>query len=109
LGGVTAGPYFEAAVLGQLYRALIHRGELPRLHFWRTAAGHEVDFLIEDGPDLIAVEAKLTATPSIRDAAGIEQLCRLLGPRVRTGLVVCLAPAVTPLTAHVTAVPFGSF
>jgi hypothetical protein len=58
---MAAGPVFEAAVLGQLHRLLLHRGESSRLYFWRTAAGHEVDFVLEDGPNLIPIEAKLTS------------------------------------------------
>jgi predicted AAA+ superfamily ATPase len=89
LRGVAAGPFFEAAVLGQLLRLFVHRGETPRLYFWRTASGHEVDFVAEIGSTLIPIEAKLTATPSTRDAAAIE-LSTLFGDRVGRGLVVCL-------------------
>ena len=53
--GVAAGPVFEAAVLGQLLRLFVHRGETPRLYFWRTAKGHEVDFIIEIGSTLIPI------------------------------------------------------
>ena len=37
LSGIASGPMFESAVLGELYRLLVHRGELARLYFWRTA------------------------------------------------------------------------
>jgi hypothetical protein len=109
LRGVAAGPMFEAAVLGQLYRLLVHRGEHPRLYFWRTADGHEVDFLIDDGTRLIPIEAKVTATPSPKDAAGIERFLELFGNKARRGLVVCLCRERHPLTSRVDAVPFGSF
>lgn len=108
LSGMTAGPLFETAALGQLYRLLAHRGELPRLSFWRTAAGHEVDFLIEDGPRLIPVEARLTATPSPRDAAGIERLQELLGPKAGHGVLLCLCSERFALTRRVDAVPLAS-
>ena len=107
--GVAAGPVFEAAVLGQLLRLFVHRGETPRLYFWRTAKGHEVDFIIEIGSTLIPIEAKLTATPSTRDAAGIERFRELFGERVGRGLVVCLCREAVPRTATTSAVPFGTF
>ena len=100
---------FESAVLGELYRTLVHRGELPRLYFWRTAKGHEVDFIIEKGPELIPVEAKVTATPSARDARGIERFQELMGARAGKGIVVCLCSERFPLTRTVDAVPFGTF
>jgi hypothetical protein len=109
LEGMAAGSLFEAAVFGQLLRLLLHRGEPARIHFWRTAAGHEVDFVIERGMNLIPIEAKLTATPAPRHAAGIEELQRLLGKKVGRGLLVCLCRERFPLTRTVDAVPFGSF
>ncbi len=109
LQGPVAGPIFESAVLGQLYRLLIHRGEVPRLSFWRTAKGHEVDFIVEQGLDLIPIEAKLTATPSPRDARGLERFQQLLGDRCQRGLLVCLCRERFPLTRTVDAVPLGSF
>ena len=109
LSGMAAGPLFEAAVVGQLHRLLVHHGELSRLYFWRTSAGHEVDFVLEDGSTLVPIEAKLTATPTPRDAAGIEQFQKLLGRRAGKGYVVCLSPARHPLTRRVDAIPLGSY
>lgn len=109
LRGVAAGPIFEAAVLGQLLRLFVHRGETPRLYFWRTAKGHKVDFIAEIGSTLIPIEAKLTATPSVRDAAAIEGFRSLFGPKVGRGLVVCLTREAFPLTSNTDAVPFGAF
>jgi predicted AAA+ superfamily ATPase len=107
--GVAAGPLFETAVLGQLLRLFVHRGETPRIYFWRTAKGHEVDFVAEIGSTLIPIEAKLTATPSVRDAAAIERFRTLFGDRVGRGLVVCLCREAVPLTPATSAVPFGTF
>jgi predicted AAA+ superfamily ATPase len=109
LRGVAAGPFFEAAVLGQLLRLFVHRGETPRLYFWRTASGHEVDFVAEIGSTLIPIEAKLTATPSTRDATAIERFRTSFGDRVGQGLVVCLCHRALPLTSTTVAVPFGTF
>ena len=109
LRGIGAGGVFEAAVLGQLYRLLIHRGIEPRLYFWQTSGGHEVDFIIEQGGALIPIEAKMTATPNPRHAAGIEKLQKMLGQKVGKGLVVCLCQERFPLTRNVDAIPFGSF
>ena len=109
LQGMAAGPMIESAVLGSLYRLLVHRGEAPRLHFWRTAGGHEVDFLLEDGGQLIPVEAKLTATPRPEHARGIERFQALFGHRAAPGLLVCLCRERFRLTSSVDAVPLGAF
>ena len=109
LAGMSAGPVFEAAVFGQLLRLFLHRGESPRLSFWRTAAGHEVDFIIEHGRRLVPIEAKVTATPTRADARGIEEFQALFAGRAEKGLLVCLCRERFPLTRTVDAVPFGSF
>ncbi len=108
LRGMSGGPLFEAAVMGQLVRMFVHRGEQPRISFWRTAAGHEVDFIIESRGKLIPIEAKLTATPSAKHAASIERFQQLLGPKAGKGFVVCLCKDRFPLTRNVEAVPFWS-
>jgi hypothetical protein len=107
--GMHGGPLFETAVLGQLVRLFVHRGEKPRIYFWRTAAGHEVDFIIEDANLLVPIEAKLTATPTAKQATSIERFQEMFGSRAGKGLVVCLCPKRFPLTRSVEAVPFGSF
>ncbi|MFQ5503670.1 MAG: ATP-binding protein, partial [Planctomycetota bacterium] len=75
--GIAAGPLFETAVFNQLVKLLAHRGSVPRIFFWRTAAGHEVDFLLDFGTRLVPVEAKLTASPASRDATPIVELQRI--------------------------------
>jgi predicted AAA+ superfamily ATPase len=109
LDGMAAGPLFETAVFCALHRLLVNRGEALPITFWRTAAGHEVDFLIEDGTTLLAVEAKLSATPGRKHAAGVVELQKLLGDQVERGLVACLCDEAFPLTRTVDAVPLAAF
>ncbi len=39
--------------------------------YWRTIGGIEVDFVIETGERLLAVEAKTTTSPRYRDTRGL--------------------------------------
>jgi predicted AAA+ superfamily ATPase len=77
-----AGAILETAVLVEVFRTLVHRGENPRIYFWRTSSGTEVDFLIETGGRLIPIEVKLSATPRPSMANGIEAIRQDLGKRV---------------------------
>lgn len=52
------GAIFETFVVSELYKNLLHGGEQPRLHFWRTSSGHEIDLLIDRGDRQIPVEIK---------------------------------------------------
>ncbi len=94
--GPYAGLVFEAAVLGQLTRLFTHRGEQPSLYHWRTADGHEVDFVAELGDRLVPLEAKLTATPTRAHARGIVRFQQVFGEQARPGYVVCMVDRPAP-------------
>jgi hypothetical protein len=104
--GPMAGAIFETAVLGEILKTLLHRGEEPRLHFWRTSSGSEVDVLVETGTRLVAVEVKASSTPRPQMARGIQALREDLGERVVGGWVVHTGDVRLPIAPGVTAVPF---
>ncbi len=53
------GALFENWVLSELLKAQTNRGRKPSLHFLRDKEGHEIDALVETGPDTFqAVEIK---------------------------------------------------
>ncbi|NCN82953.1 MAG: ATP-binding protein [Candidatus Pacebacteria bacterium] len=66
------GSFFEALV----YQHLRVLSELmvpkARLYFWRTRTGQEVDFVVEQGKKLLAIEVKLTKNPHYQDTAGLR-------------------------------------
>jgi hypothetical protein len=110
-GGPMAGALLETAVVAELLKAALHRGEQPDLYFWRTATGVEVDALVrtydERGERLVPLEVKTTATASARMAAGIARLGGDLGERVAPGYVVYLGDRRLPLGQNVTALPLA--
>lgn len=68
----SRGAVFESFVLGELLKAYAHRGRRPPLFFWRDSAGHEIDFIVEQGSGLLGIEAKSgeTAPPAFFDTLG---------------------------------------
>jgi len=107
--GPAAGAVFEAAVFGALLRLFDHAGRVPRIHFLRTSAGLEVDFLVEVGRgDLVAIEAKATSSPKPAHGRAIERVAALFGGRVVRGYVVCAVEAPVQLSHLVHAVPLGA-
>jgi predicted AAA+ superfamily ATPase len=106
--GPMAGALFENAVIADIYKTLLHRGIEPRLFFWRTAAGREVDLLIEDQGQLTALEVKLSATPRPENAAQIVALREDLGNRVGRGYVIHPGDVELPLGNDIVAMPFGA-
>ena len=104
--GPMGGAIFETTVLSEIIKAEYHRGRAPQIHFWRTATGGEVDFLVEDNGRLIPIEAKSTATPRPAMAAGISSLRRDLGESVLPGFVVHTGNVRLPLGPDALALPF---
>jgi predicted AAA+ superfamily ATPase len=80
-----------------------------RRWYWRPHAGREVDFLIEKGEWLVAVEVKWPLRVTQADISGLRQCARDLKRPVR--LSVLLYPGTAPLSlgARKVAGPFNIF
>lgn len=106
--GPLGGAIFETAVLLEVLKAFVNRGEEARVYFWRTSTGVEVDLIIETGGRLVPIEAKLSATPHPGMAGGILAFRRDLGERAAAGFVVHPGDVLLPLAPDVMAYPFGA-
>ena len=84
--GPMAGAIMETAVVAELTKAYLHSGDEPRLAFWRTARGSEVDLVVEDQLRLYPIEVKASATPRPEMARGIAELARTLAATKAEGL-----------------------
>ncbi len=105
--GPLGGPIFETAVLLQIVKAFVNRGEEPQVHFWRTSAGVEVDLVVEAGGKLIPMEVKLSATPRPAMASGIRAFQEDLGDKAGQGFVIHPGKVRLPLAQKVVALPFA--
>ena len=105
--GPMGGVIMETAVLSEVVRTLTHRGAEPRVHFWRTMAGTEVDLVVEAEGRLVPIEVKLSATPRPAMAAALKTFRGDVGGAAMPGYVVHPGDVHTPLGAGVSALPFG--
>jgi uncharacterized protein len=105
--GPMGGPIMETAVVSEIVRTLTHRGIEPRVYFWRTSSGTEVDLVIEAGGKLVPIEVKLSATPRPAMASPIKTFQQDFGDRVLPGYVVHPGDMRLPLGAGVTALPLA--
>lgn len=103
--GPLAGALFETAVLAEIVKRYCHRGEEPRVYFWRTVSGAEVDFLVETPHGLVAIEAKSTATPRLDLAKNLRAFLEDAGSRAASGFVAYGGKSVEPMGPRVRAVP----
>lgn len=100
------GAIFENAVLMEIVKGLEHRGITPRVYFWRTSYGAEVDLLVEVGGKLVPIEVKLSATPRPAMAQGILVFRKVFGTKALAGYVVHPGDVRLPLAPGVQALPF---
>ncbi len=106
--GPMAGALFETAVVQEAYKAGWRDGVPPRLYYWRTEDGAEVDLVIDRAGRLTPIEAKVNATPRIQAASGIRRFSTDYASSVEHGWVVHTGDVTMPLSLDVTAVPFGA-
>jgi hypothetical protein len=105
--GPMGGPIFETAVLMEIIKTIMHRGQEPQVYFWRTAAGAEVDIVVAEGTQLIPLEAKLSATPRPAMARNLTAFWKDFKDRVTTGYIIHPGEVRLPLAPGVTALPFS--
>ena len=72
------GGIFASFVLSELFKGRLHAGLSPDCYFWRDSTGHEIDILLEDGADLIALEVKSGQTVASDFLKGIRYWRALL-------------------------------
>ena len=109
--GPMGGVIFETAVLSEIFKTILHRGDEPHLYFWRTSSGEEVDFVADYGNRLVPIEVKLSSTPHPAMAKSLEMFQEHY-PNAdrdieRTGYIVHPGDAYQPLVPEIMALPFG--
>ncbi len=103
--GPLGGQLMETAVISEIYKSFYHRGEEPRIYFWRTSSGTEVDLVVEKGTNLIPVEIKLTSTPRPSFGDPIRVFQKDNDELALPGYVVHTGDMRLPLGKGVTALP----
>ncbi len=99
------GAYFETLIYHHL--RVLARLMMPpaSLYFWRTRAGVEVDFILEHGRRLLAIEVKLTDHLTYGEAAGLR---RFLAehPKAVGGLLLYCGREIRRLDENIVAAPW---
>jgi len=101
------GPVFEQWVGIELWKRLQYLGG-GKLHYLRSKAGAEVDFIIARAGRLIPIEVKWTEHPRQGDARHLLTFLDEHPKRARHGYVICRCAAPLALTDRVTALPWSS-
>ena len=100
------GAHLENLVLGDLLAWRDARPSRAEVLYWRTAAGEEVDFVIEAGASLLPIEIKATANPRLRDTTTLRSFRREYAGEARAGLLLHTGDTLEWLAPDVLAAPW---
>lgn len=104
-----AGAMVETWVAGELRKAVGLCERRTEIHYWRTHAGREVDFILARGEQLAAVEVKWGRRMAGSDLAGIKGCRDDLAGRLGLGVVLYSGEHAFALDDRTAAVPLGAF
>jgi len=86
--GEPAGAHFENLILCDLLAWRDTHAPRAAVTYWRTASGYEVDFVLERQRQLVGVEVKAGAHPSMKDIQGLRAFLAEHPRQARGGVVV---------------------
>jgi predicted AAA+ superfamily ATPase len=104
--GTLAGGVLENFVLMELRKQSAWSEIQPEFYYWRTAAGQEVDIVLEDSAGrLVGIEIKASATLGGSDVRGLQSMADAVGKRWLRGVVLYTGTEVIPFAANLHGLP----
>lgn len=100
------GGILESFVFHQLKQLANLIVPSPHIHHWRTTGGEEVDFVIEHGQSLVAIEVKSASRVTYSDIGHLQQFLDEY-PSTKAGVILHSGKQVEQLAKKVFALPFS--
>ena len=107
--GPLSGQIFETVVVGEVVRGFYNRGKIPRIFWWRTAHGEEVDFVIEDQGKITPLEVKLSSNINKNMAKGLLSFYELFSEKIDKAYLINLSGEQFNLGKHIVSVSFADW
>lgn len=103
------GAIVETWVALELLKLLPVSDHRLRLYFWRTQSGQEVDFLVERGQKLVAIEVKWGHRIHDSDVVNLERCAEDLKGKLHFSVILYGGTDIVPFSPTIVAIPFPSF
>jgi predicted AAA+ superfamily ATPase len=107
-GGEAVGAHLENLILSDLLVWREISAPRPSIYHWRTTNQEEVDFVVEAGTGLLAIEVKAGQRPSRQDIRHLLTFQQEYGDAVAGCLLLHGGPDILPLADGVVAAPWWS-
>ena len=102
------GPLLENYVMAELEKQSTWSQARPSLFHFRTRAGQEVDFVLENrAGQVVGIEVKASGTLSPKDGQGMGKLAEAAGPRFLRGIILYRGDTLFPIGPNLYAVPLA--
>jgi len=105
----NAGYFVETWIASELMKLISVSDKRLRLYFWRTQAGQEVDFLVERGGKLVAVEVKWSNRIDESTIKNLKRCAEELKGKLHFSLILYSGIEIVPFTPQIVAIPFPVF
>lgn len=103
------GSMVETWAASELRKLISLGGTRYQLYYWRTYARREVDFIIEHGDRIVAVEVKWSQKLESSDLAGLKDCARDLKGRHVLSVLLYPGTELVAIDKQTIAMPFGVF
>jgi predicted AAA+ superfamily ATPase len=103
------GSLVETWVAAELTKLMSVTDPRFRLFFWRTRTGQEVDFIVERGSRVAAVEVKWSARIDDSAVRTLDRCVREIGDRAALSVILYSGDETVPLSSRMIAIPFAVF
>lgn len=103
------GQLLESYVMQELFKQATWSETLPRIFYYRSVTGREVDFILETrAGHVVGIEVKASATVNSSDFDGLIEIKNLLGKKFVRGIVLYTGHNTVPFGENLFAVPISA-
>lgn len=103
------GPIVETWAATEILKLMSITDLRFQLYFWRTQTGREVDFLIERGGKLAAIEVKWSQRIDESDITSLKQCAEDFKDRLLFSVIIYSGTEIIPIAPQIAAIPFPVF
>lgn len=99
------GPLLETFVLTELCKQQVWSDTKPEVSHFRTAAGEEVDAVLDARGKLVGIEVKAAVSVSSSDFRGLRAMATATKRRFHRGILLYLGDSAVAIEPHLYAIP----
>ena len=102
---ISEGAMYETWVFSELLKLKEIYSTETEIYFYRTAGGAEVDFVLKNSSNIVAVEVKLKKNPILKDGRNLERFLNEYNEYDGIGIIIYPGNRIIKLKKNIWAIP----